>query len=88
MGLRLHVANFMAIRGNFNYTMISGSDSLSGQIGRKERNLSFRSPIYEGSLLFEISLFNWQHLAGEKVNSTQGGRANLYVFWRNVVFQL
>ena len=30
--------------------------------------------------MFEISLFNWQHLAGEKVNSTRGGRGNPYVF--------
>lgn len=80
LGMRLHVTNFMALRANFNYAMISGSDSLANHEGRIERNLSFRSPIYEGSLLFEISLFNWKHLVGEKVNSTRGGRANLYVF--------
>jgi len=80
LGMRLHITNFMALRGNFNYAMVSGSDSLAGHEGRVGRNLSFRSPIYEGSLLFEISLFNWKHLAGEKVNSTRGGRANLYVF--------
>jgi len=80
LGMRLHVTNFMALRANFNYAMVSGSDSLANGAGRVGRNLSFRSPIYEGSLLFEISLFNWKHLAGEKVNSTRGGRANLYIF--------
>jgi len=80
LGLRLHVTNFLAIRGNFNYARISGSDSLANGKERIERNLSFRTPIMEGSLLFEVSLFNWKHLAGEKVNSTRGGRANLYVF--------
>lgn len=79
-GLRLHVTNFLALRGNFNYAVISGSDSLANHDGRKERNLSFRTPIMEGSLLIEVSLVNWTHLVGQKVNSTRGGRANLYLF--------
>ncbi len=79
-GLRLHITNFLALRGNFNYAMISGADSFSNKDYRKYRNLSFRSPIYEGSLLFEVSLVNWKHIRGEKVNSTRGGRGNLYVY--------
>lgn len=80
LGVRMHVTNFLALRGNFNYAMVSGADSLSNDPDRKARNLSFRSPIYEGSLLIELSLFNWRHLLGEKVNSTRGGRTNLYLF--------
>lgn len=80
LGARLHITNFMALRGNFNYAVVSGADSLAGHIGRVERNLSFQTTIMEGSLLLEVSLINWKHLAGEKVNSSRGGRANLYFF--------
>ncbi|MBI1222201.1 MAG: hypothetical protein GC180_06310 [Bacteroidetes bacterium] len=79
-GLRLHITNFLAIRGNFNYAVINGADSLANSIGRKDRNLSFRTPIYEGTLLMEFSLFNWAHVLGEKVNSVGKGNSNLYVF--------
>lgn len=80
LGARLHITNFMAIRGNFNYAVISGSDSLASHNDRITRNLSFQTTLYEGSLLLEVSLINWKHLVGEKVNSSKGGRANLYGF--------
>ncbi len=80
LGLRMHITNFLSVRGNFNYAVVSGADSLANDPGRIARNLSFRSPIYEGSLLLELSLFNWRHLIGEKVNATRGGRTNLYLF--------
>lgn len=80
VGMRMHITNFMALRGNFNYAQISGADSFANDVNRKARNLSFRSPIYEGSLLLEVSLVNWKHLIGQKVNSTRGGRTNLYLF--------
>jgi len=79
-GLRLHVTNFLALRGNFNYAMVSGADSFANTPHRKSRNLSFRSPIYEGSLLLEISLINWRHITGQQVNSSKGGNSNLYLF--------
>lgn len=80
LGARLHITNFMALRGNFNYAVVSGADSLSNHVDRKTRNLSFQTSLYEGSLLLELSIINWKHLTGERVNSSRGGRANLYVF--------
>jgi hypothetical protein len=80
LGMRCHITNSLAVRGNFNYAMISGADSLGDNKWRTGRNLSFRSPIYEGSLLLEFSLINWGHLYGERVNSAGGGRTNLYLF--------
>ncbi len=80
LGARLHITNFMAVRGNFNYAVISGADSFANHNDRKTRNLSFQSTIYEGSLLLEVSIINWKHLIGERVNSSRGGRANLYLF--------
>lgn len=80
LGVRMHITNHMALRGAFNYAVISGADSLSNLAERKQRNLSFKSPIMEGSLLLEVSIFNWRHLRGVSVNSTRGGNSNLYLF--------
>lgn len=80
IGGRMHITNFMALRANFNYAEISGADSFSAGKDIRERNLSFRSPVFEGSLLLELSLFNWKHLTGETVNTTKSGRSNLYLF--------
>jgi hypothetical protein len=80
LGGRVHITNFLAVRGSFNYSMISGADSFANEAGRLRRNLSFRSPIYEGNLLLELSVFNWRHIYGHKTNLSRSGRGNLYLY--------
>ncbi|UTW60690.1 hypothetical protein KFE98_11570 [bacterium SCSIO 12741] len=52
-GYRYHLSYRMAVRANFTYATISGSDKLTSNPERNYRNLSFTTQIYEGSLLFE-----------------------------------
>lgn len=81
LGLRCHLTNMLSIRATFNYAMISGADSLSDDSWRYRRNLSFRSPIYEGAFLVEFSPVNWRHLiSGEQINKGSRRNSNLYFY--------
>lgn len=81
LGLRCHLNNMFSIRASFNYAMISGADSLSDDSWRYRRNLSFRSPIYEGAFLVEFSPINWRHIvSGEQINKGSRRNSNLYFF--------
>jgi hypothetical protein len=52
-GYRLNTSYRTALRAYGFYGTVAGSDQLTGNPERAERNLSFESKIYEGSLLFE-----------------------------------
>jgi len=45
----LNFLQYLAVRGNFTYALLSGHDKLSKFYGRESRNLTFRSSIYEFS---------------------------------------
>ncbi len=46
-GYRLRVAEVIAVKVFSSYAIVSGKDAASGHIGRRARNLSFRSPVVE-----------------------------------------
>lgn len=46
-GYRYKQSEFISIRGNLTYGRLYGSDALAGDLYRKSRNLSFRSPLVE-----------------------------------------
>ncbi len=47
IGYRYRFQEYFVARINYTYALISGSDASSGHFGRRGRNLSFRSGIYE-----------------------------------------
>jgi len=55
-GFRYKIFEPLAIHANLSWAQVSGNDAYSGDVGRKSRNLSFKSPIFETSFQFEYSL--------------------------------
>lgn len=55
LGYRYRALKFLAFRADFNYMRIYGSDELTQEPVRNNRNLSFRSPITEISALVEVT---------------------------------
>lgn len=56
VGTRYKLVERFAIKFNLLFTYVSGNDKYSGNIGRKERNESFSSPLFEQSLMAEFSV--------------------------------
>jgi|LauGreDrversion4_2_1035121.scaffolds.fasta_scaffold214334_1 hypothetical protein len=55
LGYRYRALKFLAFRADFNYMRVYGSDELTQEPVRNNRNLSFRSPITEISALVEVT---------------------------------
>jgi len=58
--VKYNVNHLFAVRLGFNYASISGEDSNSGNTAIINRNLNFRSDIYEGSLIGEFNILGYQ----------------------------
>jgi len=56
LGYRYRVSKHFGWRTDFNYMRLWGSDALTEEKFRNNRNLSFRSPIYELSTLLELEI--------------------------------
>jgi len=82
-GMRYKLSPSFALRANFIFGQVSGSDEWSGDTGRKSRNLNFKSPIYEQSIQLEYSIIKetnarkWNRRRKKKVRGTS---FNLYTF--------
>lgn len=85
IGGRFIVNNFISIRANVMKASVSGADSLADNKGRRDRNLSFRSPVNELSMALELSLINWRQVKGTKSLGARGN-INLYVFGGFAIF--
>jgi hypothetical protein len=57
--LRYNINDWVAVRGSFTYGQISGSDANAAAIGRQQRNLSFRSDIYEFAVIPEFNILGF-----------------------------
>ncbi|MFK8101416.1 MAG: DUF6089 family protein [Saprospiraceae bacterium] len=67
--LRYNINNYFATKINANYGKISGDDSKSDDNGRKARNLSFRSNLFEVGLHVEFNILGYQPYNLERVFS-------------------
>jgi opacity protein-like surface antigen len=63
---RKNFNQYFAARLGFNYGSLSAEDSKSTVAGRRDRNLSFRSNIFEGSLVFELNILGYEPYNLEK----------------------
>ena len=57
---RYNLIDWITIRGGFNYGKIAASDARSVNEIRKQRNISFRSDIFEIELVTEINILGYQ----------------------------
>ncbi|MFT5834447.1 MAG: hypothetical protein ACI97N_002086 [Cognaticolwellia sp.] len=57
--LRYNINDWVGVRGSFTYGQISGKDANSSTESRKARNLSFRSDIYEFSIIPEFNILGF-----------------------------
>jgi hypothetical protein len=76
-GLRYFVQKNMCIKASLYYGMVSGDDKLTKEPFRNGRNLSFKSPIYEFSALYEYHVVAEKQGRLYKVRGTKGGLAFL-----------
>ena len=82
VGLKFNFTNKIALRSDFSYGRVSGSDEYSEDPGRFRRNLSFRSDVYELSIAPELVLVNFAQF-GRKKRAT----SEIYVFGGVGVFR-
>ncbi|MFT5765866.1 MAG: hypothetical protein ACI8X3_003304 [Saprospiraceae bacterium] len=57
---RYNVNKYLTAKANFSYGRVSGNDAAAGDEGRKARNLSFQTNIYEFGITGELNLFGFE----------------------------
>jgi len=67
--VRYNVGKFLSVRGQLAFGYISGNDADSKDLANRIRNLSFRSHLFEGSLIVEANLMGYQPRGHEKMFS-------------------
>ncbi|MFT3883955.1 MAG: DUF6089 family protein [Flavobacteriales bacterium] len=83
LGMRYFVAEHAAVRGALTYGVLAGNDNLTKETFRHNRNLSFKSNVFEAQVVFEFhpfleSLGHVYDLRG--VQGQKSSRIGLYVF--------
>lgn len=80
---RYYVAQKMAIRARATYGILAGNDNLTTEPFRQNRNLSFKTDIYEFSLAYELHFYREElgHVYDLRgVQGTKSSRVGLYLF--------
>ena len=77
------LARKMALRGRLTYGILAGNDNLTTEVFRQNRNLSFKSDVYEASLVYELHLYSEElgHVYDLRgVKGTKSSRVGFYLF--------
>ncbi|MBL7951847.1 MAG: hypothetical protein JNM62_09005 [Flavobacteriales bacterium] len=80
---RYYIAQKMALRARATYGVLAGNDNLTSEPFRQNRNLSFKSDIYEFSLVYEFHLYKEElgHMYDLRgVQGTKSSRVGFYFF--------
>ncbi|HOP41983.1 MAG: DUF6089 family protein [Flavobacteriales bacterium] len=83
VGFRYYTFEKQALRANLAYGVLAGNDNLTSEPFRQDRNLNFRSDLFEFSLVYEIHFFKEQlgHIYDLRgVSGEKSSRVGLYVF--------
>jgi hypothetical protein len=84
LGFRYRKNPILSFKLNLNYGRVAGRDSLTREEFRNNRNLSFRSPIFETSLQVEVSIIQLKSTKSryklQGVRGKSGVDFNLYLF--------
>ncbi|MGY6562021.1 MAG: hypothetical protein ACXITV_07935 [Luteibaculaceae bacterium] len=57
IGMRYFLTSNIALRGSFAYARLTGSDENAGNVFRENRNLNFRTNVFEAALIGELHIF-------------------------------
>lgn len=77
VGMRYKLQRWLNVTGKFGYLVVSGSDEYSKEVFRRERNLNFKSNIFELSGRVEAGWQSHRHRGGGKYGSHLGGYTRL-----------
>jgi len=80
---RYYLAQKMALRARLTYGILAGNDNLTKEVFRQNRNLSFKTDIYEFSLVYEFHLYREElgHVYDLRgVQGTKSSRVGFYFF--------
>lgn len=80
---RYHVARTHALRLGISYGVLAGNDNLTSEPFRMNRNLNFKSDVYELQLVYELHLYKEElgHVYDLRgVKGTKSSRVGLYFF--------
>ncbi|MFN3875938.1 MAG: DUF6089 family protein, partial [Flavobacteriales bacterium] len=83
LAYRYYLARKQALRMRFTYGILAGNDNLTQELFRNNRNLSFKSEVYELSLVYELHLYREElgHIYDLRgVKGTKSTRVGLYLF--------
>ncbi|MFT5723489.1 MAG: hypothetical protein ACI9JN_000603 [Bacteroidia bacterium] len=70
-GLKFNLTNRISVRPDICYAQIVGSDAYSGDLGRFNRNLSFKTDIYELTFTPEFVLVNLGNFSHKKTATSE-----------------
>ncbi len=71
VGLKFNFSNRIGLRSDLNFAQVFGSDKFSEDASRRNRNLSFKSNIYELTVAPEIVLVNLSSLGRNKLATSE-----------------
>ncbi|MBL7982939.1 MAG: hypothetical protein JNL52_14150 [Flavobacteriales bacterium] len=83
LGYRYYLAQKVALRGRLTYGVLAGNDNLTEEPFRQNRNLNFKSDVFEGSLVIELHFYREElgHVYDLRgVKGTKSSRVGLYAF--------
>ncbi|MBK8226090.1 MAG: hypothetical protein IPK70_02810 [Flavobacteriales bacterium] len=83
LAYRYYLARQQALRLRFTYGILAGNDNLTTEPFRQNRNLSFKSDVFELSLVYELHLYREElgHIYDLRgVKGTKSSRVGLYLF--------
>jgi hypothetical protein len=78
---RYFVAQKMALRARATYGVLAGNDNLTSEPFRQNRNLSFKSDVYEASLVFEFHLYKEELGHVYDLRGVQGNKSTRIGFY-------
>ncbi len=83
LGFRYKLLEVLAVKTNLIWSRVYASDEHAGHLGRKARNLHFRSNIWEASLQFELSIIKepiGSRYQQQRYKGLQKYGVNVYLF--------
>jgi len=79
-GMRYKMLSMVTVKTQFNYAFMNGNDEKSGSIGRYNRNLAFRTPVFEWSTQLEYFFLEEKVSSRYQISSGFRNLLSAYVF--------
>jgi hypothetical protein len=80
---RYFLSRSLALRGGFTYGILAGNDNLTAEPFRQNRNMNFKSDVYEGQAVLEFHFYREElgHVYDLRgVKGTKASRVGFYLF--------